>query len=143
VAAGTWLAQVPWVLDQQSPVAIGYGGRCTASGARYGIVVNDSSYLCGGGNAKCPSGEVEVAYHDRDPNRCRVRSNVDRPSLYELRAILLGLVWLAFAGVVTQWQGVKGHAHERQSRGYLVFALLLFGLLAALLFSPMLYAARS
>jgi hypothetical protein len=138
--AGTWLARVPWSLDRASPTAQSRGGMCDAAGAVYVIRVRESTYWCGGGDAKCPTGDVMVAYDPRNPSHCRVRSNVDRPSLYELWALLFGVTWLCFAGVVASWRGAEWlPAGASQGRSYRAFYLALGVTLGAMVLSSMLY----
>jgi hypothetical protein len=142
VVAGTWLARVPWSLDRASPTVQSRGGMCDAAGAVYVIRVRETSYLCGGGDAKCPTGEVAVAYDPRQPRHCRVRSNVDRPSLYELWALLFGAAWLCFAGAVACFRGAEwSSAGAAQTRGYRGFYLALGVVLGAMVLSLVVYRA--
>lgn len=101
-----WLSQVPWRLEQASPYVATSAGTCGSNGAHYFIQVNGGKYVCGGGDTKCPERTpIEVAYDAQNPAHCRVRSNVDRPSLYELQALLFGLIWLCLGGAVACWRG--------------------------------------
>lgn len=141
VLVGSWFSRVPWQLDARSPSVMSSGGRCDHAGAVYTIVVNGSSYACGGGNFKCSKGDVPIAYDRSNPRLCRVRSNVDRPSLYELHVLLFALVWLCFGAAVATWHGSPqpGAALMPQSNWHRAFVAALGAQLAALVLSVLVY----
>jgi len=130
----TWLVAVPWELNAASPYVSSSGGLCDPAGAEYVARINESSYWCGGGDTKCPRGDVPIAYDRRQPQHCRVRSNVDRPSLYELHTGLFGLAWLFYAAVAMTFREVG-----EQSRSYRAFNWLFFGTIGALAASAAFY----
>lgn len=142
VLVGSWFCRAPWQLDARSPSVVSTGGRCDHAGAVYTIVVDGSSYACGGGNSKCSKGDLPIAYDRLNPRLCRVRSNVDRPSLYELHVLLFALVWLCFGGAVATWQGAPqpGAPLVPQSKGHRAFVAALGAQLAALVLSVLVYA---
>jgi hypothetical protein len=141
VLVGFWLSRVPWQLNAQSPTVMSSGGRCDQAGAVYIINLNGGNYVCGGGDVKCPEAEVAVAYDPNNPNHCRVRSNVDRPSLYELQTLLFALIWLCFAAAVATWQGFPqaGAPMLPQSSLHRACVVALGVVLAAVITSGMMY----
>jgi len=94
---------------------------------------------------KCPKDDVSVAYDPVNPNLCRVRSNVDRPSLYEFHALLFALGWLCFAGARSTWQGLPqpGAPLMQQSSLHRACVVALGSVLAAMLASTVLYQYHS
>lgn len=99
------IVTIPWELDDHSPTVMSSRVVCgTFSGAVHVIEVQGHSYECGGGDTKCGAAQhVPVAFDPRNPARCRLASNVARPTLAQLGALLGGMVWLAFAGAVASW----------------------------------------
>jgi hypothetical protein len=142
VSVGSSFSRVPWQLDAHSPSVMSSGGRCDPGGAVFTIVVNGSSYACGGGNFKCANGDVPIAYDRLNPSLCRVRSNVDGPSLYELYMLLFALAWLCFAGAVANWQDAPHPAATLlpQSKAYSAFVAALGAQLAVLVLSVLVYS---
>lgn len=136
---GVSLAQAPWGLSARSAMTMSSGGKCDLAGARYAIQVNGGSYTCGGGDTKCPREAVRIAYDPHNPNHCRVASNMGRPSLYELHAILFAVAWLCFGGAVATWR--SDAETTRSSAGHRAFFALLCLTLAAMLVSVEVYSA--
>jgi hypothetical protein len=137
------LFAVPWVLSTESPTVIATRVVCAPAGARYSIEVNGGRYLCGGGDSKCPDRpSVLVAYEPGNPNHCRVASNVDRPSLYELHALLFGLAWLVYAAAVFSWQPLEylDRVKPAQSIAYRAAALTFYALLASMIAATFIYS---
>jgi hypothetical protein len=145
VVTGIGLSRVPWELSAKSPATTSSGGMCDPAGAVYIIHVHAGTYVCGGGDGKCPKDDVSVAYDPVNPNLCRVRSNVDRPSLYELHALLFALGWLCFAAARSTWQGLPqaGAPLMPQSSLHRAFVVALGSVLAAMLASAVLYHYHS
>jgi hypothetical protein len=121
------IATIPWEVDSHSPTVLSSSVHCgTFSGAVHVIDVQGQTFECGGGDTKCGAAQhVPVAFDPQAPSRCRVASNVGRPTLDQIGSLLGGLVWLAFAGAVISWVregrvGVDEGAHGKRSWGYRV-----------------------
>lgn len=98
------LTQIPWTLEPGAPVVQSVGAGCSPWGAVFRIELDGSSYWCEGGDTKCPtSSRVGVAYDPQTPARCRLASNVGRPSSTDLLPLLLGSLGISVFGMVTAW----------------------------------------
>ena len=98
------MTQVPWELNGNSPVAIAIDGGCDPNGGVYLIAVRGTVYRCGGADTKCGhDSDAPVAYVLDRPRRCRLLRNVGRPSLYELKVLLIGLMAVSFGAAVVCW----------------------------------------
>jgi hypothetical protein len=101
------IAQIPRGLSERASVIESVGAGCDAWGAIYRIEPQGRSYWCGGGDTKCPvTGRVAVAYDPQAPARCRLASNVGRPSSVELELLMLGGLGAAL------WTTIKAGRHE-------------------------------
>ena len=99
------LTQIPWTLKPGAPVVQSVGAGCSPWGAVFRIELNGNSYWCEGGETKCPTrSRVDVAYDPQTPARCRLASNVGRPSSTDLLLLLLGSLGISAFGVVSAWR---------------------------------------